>query len=128
MSIALPRAAGKGLTAQVIRASELKEQRLKPFRQAIEVFNGRRQWPTSHEETLMEGRFLGCPARLYLRNEGGRVSLFLVRWGEKSNYVSSPFPVGLLGGNGWELFIDATEDNYMQWRSKIEKEIYKAVK
>lgn len=126
--IALPRAVGKAMTAQVIRASELKEQRLKPYRQAIEVFNGRRQWPTSHEETLMEGNFLGCPARLYLRNCGGLVALYLIRFGEKTNYVSSGFRVGLLGGNGWELSNEATEDIYMQWRTKIEKDIHKAVK
>lgn len=122
--IAVSKVIGKGLATQVTRASDLKQQQLQPFRQAVDVFTARRQWPTSHEETIMEGRYAGRPARVYLRNVGGVVALYLVRWGEKSNYSSDGFRIGLLTADGWTLSQQATDEAYLAWRSKIGKDIW----
>lgn len=125
--IALPRAAAKGLTAQVIRASDLRQQQLTIYRAAVTEFSTRPQWPAGSEVVLKEGNLRGRPARFYLRNQGSRVCLFLYRKGQDlmSNLVSQPFPVGLLGGNGWELLDDATEDAYLTWNKAVNRAIDK---
>lgn len=125
--IALPRSAAHALAETVIRASDLRAQQLTIYRAAVTEFSARPQWAAGSEVVLKEGNLRGRPARFYLRNEGGRVSLFLYRQGMdlKSNLISTPFPVGLLAGNGWELVGDATEDAYLTWNKMVNRAIDK---
>lgn len=125
--IALPRAAAKGLTAQVIRASELKDNHLILYRKAltaVETQGG--QWATGHEVVLSRGKLQGRDGMIYLRNEGGRVSLFVYRAGatQMSNLISEPFPVLLLT-DGWRRSVDATEDNFLAWHKRTQQQIKK---
>ena len=125
--IALPRPAAAGLVAQVVRASDLRQQQLIIYRQAIAEFTARPQWAAGSEVILKEGNLRGRPARFYLRNEGGRVSLFLYRQGVdlRSNLISQPFPIGLLAGKGWELLGDASEESYLTWNKTVNRAIDK---
>lgn len=126
MSVAIPNFPGKAMAQTVVRASELKERRLGPFRKAVEVFNGKRQWSSGETVELMNSNLRGRPAMIYLRNEGGRVSLFLYRQGSRQdrNLISKPFPIGLLR-NGWESHIDANEENYLRWHQATTDQINK---
>lgn len=128
MSIALSttqsKALGKGLTAQVIRASGLKEQRLTLYHRAVTSLEARQQWPAGHLETLSEGQLQGRQGKVYLINEGGLIALCVFRQGAtmKDNMIRR-FPMAILAGNGWERLADSDEDDYIRWHSEVQKAI-----
>jgi hypothetical protein len=115
---------GKGLTAQVIRASELRDQRLTLYRRAVEVLESRKQWPGGHEELLSRGKLQGRDSQVVLRNEGGQVVLQLYRQGRTMNdNLIRRFPMLILTGNGWERVAGSDEGAYLVWNTETQRAI-----
>lgn len=114
----------KAMATATDRHNQNRQTILSVFHKAIQIIKDTPQWPSGHAVTVFSGQLRGRNAEIYIKNEGGWLTLNLYRSGASlmDRYYSKPFTVGVLEGN-WKLSANATEANYLSWNRQVRREL-----
>lgn len=99
---------------------------LELFRQARQIVEEKKQWPSGSSMTVMEGTYAGSQAKFYLKCREGRVDLYFYKRGADGdmsrNFYSKAFPMAMLNPlQGWARLDTATETNFLAWRRRTHR-------
>jgi len=103
-----------------------RDRLLEPFRKARIVFENKTQWANGETVELYNGTLNGKSAKLWLKNESGKISLQLFVDNERMTrrFYSKPLLFGLMTPDqGWTLSTEATESKYLNWNSRTRREM-----
>lgn len=123
VSTAISKPIANGMVQTLARAKLKQEQLLEVYAKAIALVVERQQWANGYIETLYEGTLRGNKARIFIRNDGGRLNLYL--YSEHSSgrldrrFYSKPFLVGLFKPDkGW-CVVHQDSQAYLDWNRAV---------
>ncbi len=123
ISTAISRSIAKGMVAAQDRHRTKREEILSLYRKAVVVIKEKPQWASGETVNLFEGVIRGCKARVWIKNESGRLLLTLFREGATGRldkrFYGKPLLVGLFKPDiGWAF---CGEDKYLAWNRQVRK-------
>ena len=96
------------------------------YHKAINAMRSKAQWYSGETVSIAEGTLRGLPARVYLKNQSGFVSLFVAQL-KKTGWITSPgLTIGVLGFNDsniayWHISEGLDEAKYARWHTSVTK-------
>lgn len=106
------------------RKKTTREQILEVYKEAVKLASAKQQWPNGHSEILFNGQLRGLPAKVFIKNEGDRIVLFIVREHRSKRldkrFYSKKFLVGLFKPNqGWVSL--SSDTDYLAWNREVDQ-------
>ncbi len=107
-----------------MRTEEQKKEILKLYYKAIETIEANPKWASGKTIHLVEGIINGHKVKFWLKNDIGRIWLWLFEESETGNLIDNKYWKYEFGLNipvsGWKII--ATEKTYLDWNFTVRKE------